>query len=140
MKLLASLVLLIAAPLVATCQTIDNVSDVKDLTDGVMHAMSIQEYSAGFNMLKSASLLSLDELESLNSSLRSQLPKIQSSYGKVVDVDFISQQQVGRSLLRLVYLLRYERYALRWVFIFYNNGREWKLAGLNYDDKLTELF
>lgn len=65
---------------------------------------------------------------------------ITQSYGNPVDVIKISDENLSNAAYRESYYLRYERSALRTIFIYYNNGTGWVLSSFEWDDKFTEEF
>jgi len=59
--------------------------------------------------------------------------------GKPVGMEFIRSQRYGESVVRLVYMVKYESGPLVWEFYFYNPGSEWKLVGIEFSDRLSLL-
>ena len=121
-------------------QSLKQPADVKNLTDTVMQEVSTENYTSGLDVLKQYSILSSAEIDTIESNLKAQMPKVEPSYGKIVGVEYIAQKQIGISLLNLTYLLKMERYALRWTFSFYNGGAGWNLIFIDYNDKLQDMF
>jgi hypothetical protein len=52
----------------------------------------------------------------------------------------ISEKTVGKSLLQIVQIQKFEKHIMRWRFIFYNPGGKWVLSTFNFDDKIQSLF
>ena len=69
-----------------------------------------------------------------------QLPAIQGRFGKIVGIEFISEKMVGKSLLQMVQIQKFEKHIMRWRFIFYDPEGKWVLNTFNYDDKIRSLF
>jgi len=124
----------------AYAQVLTQPMDVRKLTDDVMKEISKTNYNGGLDMLKQYSFLSSAEIDTIETTLKAQLPKIEPSYGKILGSELVSQKQIGDSLLSLNYLLRMEKYALRWTFSFYNGSKGWNLVYIDYNDKLQVLF
>jgi hypothetical protein len=59
------------------------------------------------------------------------------AYGKPISVEFIKQQNYGDSIVRLVYILKYERAPLVWEFFFYQATpkSDWSLINLRFNDE-----
>lgn len=59
------------------------------------------------------------------------------AYGKPMAVEFIRQQNYGDSIIRLVYILKYERAPLVWEFYFYQATpkSDWSLINLRFNDE-----
>lgn len=69
-------------------------------------------------------------------NLRRQLQTSVTTFGKPLDFDLVEQKTFGRSLVRLVYILRLEKYPLTWEFFFYQNGRTNLPIDVRFSDKL----
>ncbi len=69
-------------------------------------------------------------------NLRNQLQASVTTYGKPLDYDLVEQKTFGNSLVRLVYILRLEKYPLTWEFFFYQNGRTTQPIDIRFSDKL----
>jgi hypothetical protein len=140
MKGLILVSLLFSLASYANAQQLKQPADIRKLTDGVMQKVLVQDFAAGFGMLKQNSNLSAADIDGVEATTESQLPKIETNYGKFIGVEFLAQKQIGNSLLNMIYLLKCEKYGLRWTFSFYNAGAGWNLINIDFDDKLQELF
>jgi hypothetical protein len=65
---------------------------------------------------------------------------VKPDYGAVVGHVLLQERSVKDTVLRYVYLLKFEKYALRWMFYFYRADDEWLFSEFNVDNKLYELF
>lgn len=91
---------------------------------------------------------SYDELFS-NSLIasKSQMVKLQkentwtvlNTYGKLLDYEFVKQQEYGDSVVRLVYVLKSEQIPLIWEFYFYKPVSDWTLVNITFDTKYDLL-
>ncbi len=115
-------------------------TDVRAATDLAMQKFLSGDYAAGIDGLKRASNLSDAEFEVLLSRVKNQLPSVVQNYGRARGAEFLKQDQLGESLIRIVQLIKYENFALAWLFYYYNNGSGWTLAGLSWNDRIKELF
>lgn len=63
------------------------------------------------------------------------------TYGAKVGIEFVREDRMGGSFLRLVYLEKRQLHALVWVFLFYSaDGNTWQLNSLLWNDKAMEAF
>ena len=138
MTVTASFICLLA--LSAQAQVLTRPGDVRKLTDDVMQEICKTNYNGGLDMLKPYSFLSSAEIDTIETTLKAQLPKIEPNYGKILGSELVSQKQIRDSLLSLNYLLRMEKFALRWTFTFYNGSKGWNLVYIDCNDKLLALF
>ena len=52
----------------------------------------------------------------------------------------MQEEFVSEVALKLVYLIVRENLPIRWKFIYYKPGQEWKLVAISFDDLIEELF
>ncbi len=124
----------------ARAESLKSLIEVKELTDKVMAIISLNEYDAAINMIKKYSTIGESEFGVLQSQMKAQAPTIKSSYGDVVKTEFIKQETAGESFVKIIQLSKHEKYALRWIFIFYKPKDAWVLVSFKFDDKIGDLF
>jgi hypothetical protein len=56
------------------------------------------------------------------------------------EVEFIRKEAVGRSLVRYIYVEKFERSVMVWRISFYRSPQGWILRGLNWDDGADAFF
>jgi hypothetical protein len=64
--------------------------------------------------------------------LKGQTQSQMQLFGKALDFEFLKQREVGSSLLILKYILRYEKDAMTWTFVFYRPKDQWVVTALRY--------
>ena len=67
-------------------------------------------------------------------------PLLEERYGERLGHLLISQEKVADTVLRLVYLERFEYSALRWSFYFYRTSDGWIVNTMHWDDQIMLLF
>ncbi len=61
------------------------------------------------------------------------------NYGKLLSYEFIKKQQYGKSIIRLVYILKCEKTPVVWEFYFYKADADWQLVSLKFRDNYDLL-
>lgn len=69
-----------------------------------------------------------------------QMGLVKPRFGKCVGYEFVKEQSVNDTVLRFVYIQKFERHILRWRFVFYKPEKEWLLNTFFWDDQIEELF
>jgi hypothetical protein len=64
---------------------------------------------------------------------------IGSTYGKIISYDFLFDKTTKDYLLKKLYTLRFEHALLKFSFIFYFNGNEWKILSFDYDRDFDDI-
>jgi hypothetical protein len=120
--------------------TLDSKEAARKLTDQVMAKVVSGDFHGGLMLMKPYIIIPESEFNAMLEQAKSQLPAIQGRFGKTVGSEFISEKMVGRSLLQIVQLQKFERHIMRWRFIFYNPAGKWVLNTFNFDDEIHSLF
>jgi hypothetical protein len=62
-----------------------------------------------------------------------------SLYGKAINYEFVKQQKYGSSVIRLVYIIKFERLPMTYEFYFYKAASDWKLTNISFSDQYLLL-
>jgi hypothetical protein len=113
---------------------------VRNLADRVMQQVAKDDIEGGLSTLKPYWLMGSGEFDAIGEKAKLQLPFIRQRFGKAIGSEFVKDEKVGTSLRQLVYLQRFEKHAVRWVFIFYRGEENWLLNSFWFDDNSLALF
>ena len=134
-------VILVAGALSAWGQKVDTVDDVKVVTSAFLDFAVSGEFNQAFDYIGARPTgISEDDMADLEVQVIQQLTAIEDLYGRTVDYRLIEENLVSDFVLRLIYVVRYENYIIRWRFLYYNPRGTWKLVSLFFDDQLEDLF
>ncbi len=64
--------------------------------------------------------------------LKGQTQSQMQLFGKPLDYEFLCQKDVGKSIVTLKYVVRYEKDAITWTFVFYRPKDEWLVTAIKY--------
>ncbi|MHC5074889.1 MAG: hypothetical protein ACYTFM_00465 [Planctomycetota bacterium] len=70
---------------------------------------------------------------------KQQTSQLFDTYGRLLEKEFVKKQQYGKSLIRLVYILKCEKMPLVWEFYYYKTEGKWQLISLKLRDDLDML-
>ena len=121
-------------------QSLKSVEDVNKLATDVMNKLVARQFNLGIDLFKPYTILKESDLNVIKTQIESKLQTIESNYGICVGYELVFNEQIGESLLKIIELQKYDKYALRWNMVFYNNGEEWKLVNISYNDNIIDLF
>ena len=71
--------------------------------------------------------------------LRQQTQNSLQIFGKILGHEFLSEKQIGSSIVRLVYILKSEKGPTVWEFYFYKPKDSWFLAKVTFNDHFGSL-
>lgn len=135
---LAGLLIIVAAS--TNAGELHNLDAVQQLTENAMKALEKENHQAGYEILKSYWPMPAAEIDRLADETESQWPTVSQRFGSSLGSQFVKREEVGDSLARFTYLQKFDRHALRWVFVFYKPQGQWLVNTVYFDDQLEKLF
>lgn len=136
--LLITLVLLSNS--VSRAQGLGSIEDVRKLTDRVMAQVAGGDLEGGLKAFKSQTIIPSAEFDATLGQATTQYPMATARFGKSVGQEFIRDDRIGQSLARLIYIQRFEKHAIRWMFYLYKGPSGWVINTFRFDDRWPELF
>ena len=135
-----SIVVFVLVTTTVQAATLDSKEAARKVTDQVMAKVATGDFQGGLILIKPYTIIPESEFNVMLEQAKLQLPAIQGRFGKTVGSEFISEKMVGKSLLQIVHIQKFEKHIMRWRFIFYNPQGKWVLNTFNFDDKIHSLF
>jgi len=120
--------------------TLKDKESALNLAKNVMELVGTGEVEAGVKLIKPYLIIPDHEFEGVLESLRLQMPAIEKRFGKTVGMEFSQVQEVGESLMLVMYIQKFEKHVMRWKFYFYKPEDTWVLNTFNTDDKIQLMF
>ena len=139
-KRLAVLLLLCSIGVVQAQDGLSSRREMEAFIDGFLSQFIAGEYEQAFLLFRKHSNIPSNEVDSLEGGTIRQLNALSSRYGKPLDFVFLESWDKKGVVSQYLFLLRYERHALRMRFVFYNNGRTTLLNYFSWDDSIDEMF
>ncbi len=116
-------------------------SDVQDLCDRALSNIVNGDISQGIGVLRPyATSISKEDVDALEAQITGQTPTIQKNYGQPLGYLLISKDNLRDTVMRMTYIVKYQKHLIRWNFIFYKPVDSWVLDYFNYDDSIDALF
>jgi hypothetical protein len=134
------MVLLLLACSAAMADVVKDPAEAKQLTERIMSKVGGGDLEAGLRLAKPFLIIPTAEFEVMLDKLTMQQPMMAQRFGKNIGHEFIREEKVGQSLLRVVYIHRFEKHAMRWSFYFYRGSAGWNLNTFHSDDDIRQLF
>ena len=119
---------------------IKNIDDAVALTDQVMKHVAELDMSGGIALIKPYSLFPQSELDTMIKNAELAVPQMTAGFGKVIGYEHLRNDTVGSSIVRVVYLHRFEKHATLWRFILYKGSNGWIVNAVTFDDDISSAF
>lgn len=139
MKMIFGILIFICCNL-SYADTLKDKKAAKELTKSVMELVGKGEQEKGLKLIKPYLIIPEHEFDGLLNSLRMQAPAIEQRFGKVLGAEFFKVEEVGESLMLVMYVQKFEKHIMRWNFYFYKPNETWVLNTFNTDDKIQLMF
>lgn len=76
--------------------------------------------SKGLALFKPYLIILEAEYNVILDSLKMPQPMINQRFGKTIGVEFIGEEMVGKSFMKMTYAKKFEKHIMRWIFYFIN--------------------
>ncbi len=139
MKLIA-VVMFFLMTTVASAATLESKDAARKLTDQIMTKVASGDIEGGFLLMKPYLIIPESEFNVMVEQAKLQLPVMQGRFGKIIGAEFIKEKTVGKSLLQIVQIQKFEKHIMRWNFTFYSPNGKWVLNTFNFDDNIRSMF
>lgn len=134
------LILMIGRGVATESEPLKNVRATKKLAQNVVSMVENGFVEEAFKQLKQNWPLAPGEVEDLMAHTLEQRKVVIERFGKSLGVEFIRTEEVGTSLVRHVFIEKFERHALRWQLSFYKPSDVWVVNSVYWDDKISEFY
>jgi hypothetical protein len=114
--------------------------DIRNFTQSVMAQVAKGKMQEGLKLMKPYLIIPESEFNVMAEQLKMQEPAMKQRFGNTIGVEFVKEEEVGNSLLRIIYIQKFEKHIMRWRFYFYKPRDSWVLNTFFSDDKLQLMF
>lgn len=121
-------------------QGLPSIEDVRKLTDQVMNQVATGDFEGGLKAFKPQTIIPSAEFDAMVVQATTQYPLATSRFGQSIGQEFILEDRIGQSLARLIYIQRFEKHAMRWMFYLYKGSNGWVINTFRFDDRWPDLF
>jgi hypothetical protein len=74
-----------------------------------------------------------------NLKIKAELKKITSMVDDYYDYELVKKILLGKSYVKLIYIGKFKRQPIRFIFILYKPDNNWQLQQFKFDDKVAKL-
>src|SRR5215470_457464 len=120
--------------------TLRNVEAAKELAEKVLSRAAVGDMDGIVTVVKPYWPFPEDELEALVSQTAQQRNMLATRLGKSLGFALVRRETASETLLRLIYVEKFENTGLRWMFTFYKVRDVWKFNSFTWDEEIAKLF
>jgi hypothetical protein len=117
-----------------------DIENAKLISKNVAQLFKENKINEVFMKIKTYWPLPENEIDNLESKTIQSLNLVAERFGNSEDIVKVSEQNIKETAFREIYLIKYEKTALRLIFTYYRNNNGWMINGFKWDDSFTEEF
>jgi hypothetical protein len=108
--------------------------------DKLMQTFRDGKFKPAMQMLKQISLIKYSKIDELAEQANNQMVDLADTYGKIVSYEFVNEKAIKDFIYKRSYVLRFEKYYLKFSFILYKATAGWTITHFVYNEEIEELF
>ena len=112
---------------------------IDKVCDQFMQAFSDGKIQEALQLLKQNSVMSPATIDTLQVTIAEQVDKFFPVYGKILSYEFVTERKVKDFISKRFYILKFDKYYLKFDFTLYNNGKSWTITSFTYNEDLIEV-
>jgi hypothetical protein len=117
-----------------------NMDEVRKITDAAMELVRKGDIYNMFESLKANWPISTAEIDVARDKSINQRKMVDSRFGKSLGIQYIRTDIVGGTVVKILYIEKFQRHIIRWQFYLYKPENRWFLNTFVWDDKIQMLF
>jgi len=90
-------------------------------------------------LLKQNSVMTPASIDTLQVTIDNQMNNYFPAYGKILSYEFILERKIKDFITRRFYILKFDKYYLKFDFTLYRANNNWTITSFTYDEELIEL-
>src|SRR3954462_1130064 len=131
-KLLLILPLFTVLQLNAQKKPVSGRAQLTSVCDQIMMAFKSRQLDSVILLLKDYSSIDPVAVDSLRPTIETELNRSYENYGKLLAIDFVREKTIGQIAVKRFYVMKFERFFLKFLFTLYNNGNKWMITGFSF--------
>ena len=112
---------------------------INSVCDKFMQNFRDGKVSDAMQLLKQNSVMAYSTIDTLQATVTDQINNIFPGYGKILSYQFIMERKIKDFIAKRFYILKLEKYYLKFDFTLYNNGTGWTITNFSYNEDLIEV-
>lgn len=112
---------------------------IDKVCDTFMLSFSKGQFKEAIALLKQNSVLEPEKLDSLLVTIENHSTNVFPAYGKMISAEFITERMIKVFIEKRFYILKFDKYPIKFDFTLYNGTNGWTITSFNYNEELIEL-
>lgn len=112
---------------------------IDQVCDRFMQSFAAGKIQDALQMLKQNSVIYPATIDTLQVTINNQVKTLFTAYGKVLSSEFIAERKIKNFVAKRFYILKFEKYYLKFDFTLYDSGKGWTITNFTYNEDLIEV-
>ncbi|MDX1936378.1 MAG: hypothetical protein SFU21_04660 [Flavihumibacter sp.] len=112
---------------------------INNVCDTFMKMFVDGKTSEALELLKRNTVMTSSSIDTLEVTMANHINQYFPLYGKLLSSDFITERKIKDFIATRFYVLRFEKYYLKFGFTLYKTNTGWTVTNFKYDEELAEL-
>jgi len=114
--------------------------EINRLVEHSVQLFKDKKISESFTLLTPYWPMPQNELNTLEIQTQKYMDLMLTRFGEPVDYLKLKEQHLKNFAIKITYIIRFEKHAVRLIYIFYNSGKGWILNTFHWDDQFAAEF
>ena len=121
-------------------QTIDSDKErIDKVCDTFMKLFADGKAVEALQLLKQNTVMTPSSIDTLQVTITNQMNDYFPAYGKMLSGEFIIERKIKDFIAKRFYILKFDKYFLKFDFTLYKTNSGWTITNFSYDEELVEL-
>lgn len=121
-------------------KTIDKDKErVDKVCDTYMSMFAAGKTGDAMQLLKQNTVMTPSSVDTLQVTIANQMDDYFPAYGKMLSADFVMERKIKDYIAKRFYILRFDKYYLKFDFTLYKGTNGWTITNFKYNEDLIEL-
>ena len=107
--------------------------------DTFMSLFSQGKTHDALQLLKNNTVMMPASIDTLQVTIDNQMNDYFPSYGRMLSYEFITERKIKGFIAKRLYILKFEKYYLKFDFTLYKASPSWTITNFTYNEDLVEL-
>ena len=112
---------------------------IDKVCDTFMESFSKGHFKEALELLKQNSIIEPEKLDTVLVTIENQSHNVFPAYGKMRSPEFIVERKVRDFIAKRFYILKFDKYPVKFDFTLYKSTNGWTITSFNYNEELTEI-
>ena len=97
------------------------------------------QFKAALDLLKQNSVIEPEKIDTILAKIENHAQNVFPFYGKMLTPELIGQRKVMDFIIKRYYILKFEKYPLKFDFTLYKSSKGWVITSFTYNEELIEV-